>query len=48
MDKIIHDLYQSENNGKLDIDSVQNAIMLSKSEKDKRWQTYELIKNTLS
>ena len=30
MDKIIHDLYQSENNGILDIDSVQNVIMLRK------------------
>ena len=36
MDKIIHDLYQSENNGILDIDSVQNSIMLSKKKTNQK------------
>ena len=42
MDKLVHDLYQSENNGILDIDSVQNAIMLSKKERIKKLHPYSI------
>lgn len=47
MDKLVNDLYQSENSGILDIDSVQYAIMLSKKERIKKLHQYSITPPSL-